>query len=77
MGRFSHGSGALIKGTIRVEDGFVSLSETPGLGIEVDEELARTHPYSSDGLHLQMQEAPCDYVNGNAFEGGAPAPAKE
>ena len=68
---------ALIKGTIRVEDGFVSLSETPGLGIEVDEELARTHPYSSDGLHLQMQEAPCDYVNGNAFEGGAPAPAKE
>ncbi|MCL4149326.1 UNVERIFIED_CONTAM: hypothetical protein GTU68_051371 [Idotea baltica] len=21
-----------------------------------------------------MQEAPCDYVNGNNFEGGAPAP---
>ncbi|MCE8008383.1 mandelate racemase/muconate lactonizing enzyme family protein [Aestuariivita sp.] len=63
----------LIKGTIRVEDGFVTPPDTPGLGIEVDEALARAHPYTGDGLHLQMQEAPCDYVNGNAFEGGAPA----
>lgn len=62
----------LIKGSIRVEDGFVTLSEAPGLGIEVDEELARAHPFTGDGLHLQMQEAPCDYVNGNAFQGGAP-----
>ena len=65
---------ALIKGTIRVEDGFVSLGDAPGLGIEVDEDLARAHPYTGDGLHLQMQDAPCDYVNGNAFEGGATAP---
>ncbi|MEM6311306.1 MAG: mandelate racemase/muconate lactonizing enzyme family protein [Pseudomonadota bacterium] len=65
---------ALIKGSIRVENGFVSLDETPGLGIDVDEDLARAHPYTGDGLHLQMQEEPCDYVNGNAFEGGAPAP---
>jgi L-alanine-DL-glutamate epimerase-like enolase superfamily enzyme len=65
---------ALIKGSIRVEDGFVTPSDTPGLGIEVDEELARAHPYTDTGLHLEMQEAPCDYVNGNAFEGGAPAP---
>jgi len=63
---------ALIKGGIRVEDGFVTPPETPGLGIEVDEALARAHPYDGDGLHLQMQEAPCDYVNGNSFAGGAP-----
>ena len=63
----------LIKGSIRVENGFVTPPTTPGLGIEVDEELARAHPYSGDGLHLQMQEEPCDYVNGNAFQGGAPA----
>jgi L-alanine-DL-glutamate epimerase-like enolase superfamily enzyme len=63
---------ALIKGAIRVEDGFVTPPETPGLGIEVDEALARAHPYDGDGLHLQMQEAPCDYVNGNSFAGGAP-----
>lgn len=63
----------LIKGSIRVEDGFVTPPTTPGLGIEVDEDLARAHPYTGDGLHLQMQEDPCDYANGNSFQGGAPA----
>ncbi|MFN3208092.1 MAG: mandelate racemase/muconate lactonizing enzyme family protein [Roseovarius sp.] len=62
----------LIKNTIRVENGFVTPPEAPGLGIEVDEDLARAHPFTGDGLHLQMQEAPCDYVNGNSFAGGAP-----
>jgi galactonate dehydratase len=63
----------LIKGTIRTEGGFISAPEAPGLGIEVDEALARAHPYQGDGLHLEMQEAPCDYANGNDFQGGAPA----
>ncbi|WP_299691675.1 mandelate racemase/muconate lactonizing enzyme family protein [uncultured Tateyamaria sp.] len=64
----------LIKGAIRVEDGFITPPDAPGLGIDVDEALARAHPYTGAGLHLEMQEAPCDYVQGNAFEGGAPAP---
>ena len=64
----------LIRGAIRVEDGFVTPPDAPGLGIEVDEALARAHPYEGGGLHLEMQEDPCDYVEGNAFEGGAPAP---
>lgn len=63
---------ALIKGAITVDNGFVIPPQTPGLGIEIDEDLARAHPYTGSGLHLEMQEAPCDYVNGNAFEGGAP-----
>ncbi len=63
----------LIKGSIWVEDGFVTPPTAAGLGIEVDEDLARAHPYRGDGLHLQMQEDPCDYANGNAFQGGAPA----
>jgi galactonate dehydratase len=62
----------LIKGSIRVEDGFITPPTAPGLGIDVDEALARAHPYIDDGLHLEMQEAPCDYVNGNSFVGGAP-----
>ncbi|MEP4198632.1 MAG: mandelate racemase/muconate lactonizing enzyme family protein [Aliishimia sp.] len=62
----------LIKGSIRVENGFITPPEAPGLGIDVDEGFARAHPYSDDGLHLEMQEAPCDYVNGNSFAGGAP-----
>ncbi|MEL7298791.1 MAG: mandelate racemase/muconate lactonizing enzyme family protein [Pseudomonadota bacterium] len=65
---------ALIKGSIRVEGGFIPAPNAPGLGIEVDEALARAHPYEGSDLHLQMQEAPCDYEEGNAFEGGAPAP---
>ncbi|MFK7938752.1 MAG: mandelate racemase/muconate lactonizing enzyme family protein [Roseovarius sp.] len=64
---------ALIKGTLQVDQGFLVPPEAPGLGIDVDEDLARAHPYTGTGLHLEMQEAPCDYANGNAFEGGAPA----
>ncbi len=63
----------LIQNTIQIESGFVSLSNAPGLGIAVDEDLARAHAFSGKGLHLEMQEAPCDYVGENVFEGGAPA----
>lgn len=63
---------ALIKGAITVDTGFVTPPDAPGLGIEIDEELARAHPYTGTGLHLEMQQAPCDYANGNSFEGGAP-----
>jgi L-alanine-DL-glutamate epimerase-like enolase superfamily enzyme len=70
----THFHDALIEGSIRVEDGFITPPEGPGLGIEVNEALALAHPYRGHGLHLEMQEAPCDYVEGNIFEGGAPAP---
>ncbi|MCW9042396.1 MAG: mandelate racemase/muconate lactonizing enzyme family protein [Pseudopelagicola sp.] len=63
---------ALINSRIRVENGFVLPPEDPGLGIEVDEALARAHPYTDTGLHLEMRDAPCDYANGNNFQGGAP-----
>ncbi len=63
---------ALIKGTIRVEDGHIRAPQAPGLGIEIDEDLARAHPYRGDALHLSMQEEPCNYASENRFEGGAP-----
>ncbi|WP_136440108.1 mandelate racemase/muconate lactonizing enzyme family protein [Pacificoceanicola onchidii] len=63
----------LIKGSIRVEEGFVPAPQAPGLGIDVDEALARAHPYTGSGLHLEMQDAPCNYAEGNDFQGGAPA----
>ncbi|KUP91084.1 mandelate racemase/muconate lactonizing enzyme family protein [Tritonibacter horizontis] len=63
---------ALIKGTLRVEEGYIQPPTAPGLGIEVDEDLARAHPFLGDDLHLNMQEAPCNYTGGNLFEGGAP-----
>lgn len=67
---------ALIRGTIRVDHGFVPVPEGPGLGIDVDEALARAHPYVGDALHLQMQEAPCNYAEDNVFAGGAPRSAE-
>ena len=62
----------LIRHSIRWEDGYVIVPDAPGLGIEVDEDLARAHPYTGTRLHLEMQEAPCDWRHGNRFEGGAP-----
>ena len=62
----------LIKGTIKVDEGFVKAPEAPWLGIEVDEDLARRNPFDGDGLHLMMQDEPCDYKNGNFLLGGAP-----
>jgi galactonate dehydratase len=63
---------ALIGDTITFDNGYLIPPTGPGLGIDVDEDLARAHPYDGDGLHLQMQEAPCDYTNENVFGGGAP-----
>ena len=55
------------------EDGYVKVPTAPGLGVELNEDVARAHPFTGTGLHLQMQEAPCDYSKGNRFEGGAPS----
>lgn len=63
---------ALTGNRLRWEEGFILPPEEPGLGIAFDEGLARAHPYTGTGLHLQMQEEPCDYAKGNAFAGGAP-----
>ena len=62
----------LIGGAIRVEEGFIAAPQAPGLGIEVDEEVIRAHPYTGTALHLDMQEAPCSYREENRFAGGAP-----
>ncbi len=62
----------LIGDTIRWEDGYIVPPTAPGLGIEFDEALARAHPWLGTGLHLEMQEAPCNYSTENVFLGGAP-----
>lgn len=63
----------LIKHSLRVETGHVTAPTAPGLGIEVDEALARAHPYNGIGLHLEMQEDPPRYDRPHLFAGGAPA----
>lgn len=61
----------LIKGSIRVDNGFIKAPREAGLGIEVDEDFARAHPFDGDGLHLEMQDDPCKYQSHNRFLGGA------
>jgi galactonate dehydratase len=64
---------ALIKHTMTVEGGYIPVPMGAGLGIEVDEALARAHPFTGTGLHLQMQTGPVSYHEANIFEGGAPS----
>lgn len=63
---------ALIKNSLSVDGGYIPVPTGAGLGIEVDEDLARAHPFDGDGLHLQMQSEPIGYHEVNNFAGGAP-----
>jgi len=48
----------LLKTPIRWEDGFVIPPDGPGLGVELDEDVARAHPYAGDALHLKPTFGP-------------------
>ncbi|HUG07589.1 MAG TPA: mandelate racemase/muconate lactonizing enzyme family protein [Acidimicrobiia bacterium] len=48
----------LLKTPIHWEDGYVIPPTAPGIGVELDEDVARAHPYTGDGLHLGMTERP-------------------
>jgi len=43
---------AILKKPIQWEDGYVIPPTEPGLGVELDEEVAARHPYDGDELHL-------------------------
>ena len=45
---------------MRMEDGYVIVPNAPGLGVELNEEVARNHPYHGDKLHLEMTTEPFD-----------------
>ena len=36
----------------------ISIASEPGLGVELDEDIARKHPYTGSDLHLVMTEGP-------------------
>jgi 2-dehydro-3-deoxyphosphogalactonate aldolase len=48
----------ILKTPIRFEDGHVIPPTTPGLGVELNEDVARAHPYTGDMLHLEMTQNP-------------------
>jgi 2-dehydro-3-deoxyphosphogalactonate aldolase len=48
----------ILKTPMRWEAGYVIPPAEPGLGIELDEEVALAHPYAGDKLHLEMADRP-------------------
>ena len=48
----------LLKTPMQWEDGWVIPPTAPGLGVELDEEVARAHPFDGDVLHLGMENEP-------------------
>lgn len=48
----------LLKTPMKWEDGFVIPPTAPGLGVELDEDVARAHPFDGDVLHLGMEDKP-------------------
>ncbi len=49
---------AILKTPIRFEDGHVIPPTSPGLGVELDEDVALANPYTGTMLHLEMTQHP-------------------
>ena len=48
----------LLERPLEWEDGHVIPSRAPGLGVTLNEEVARAHPYTGDSLHLVPEPNP-------------------
>lgn len=59
----------LLNNPIQVEEGYVHVPTQAGLGITLNEEVARAHPYDGDKLHLEMEANPYDNTHSGEFAG--------
>ena len=50
--------GEILKKPIQWQDGYIIPPTAPGLGVELDEDVARAHPYTGTALHLDMTHHP-------------------
>ncbi len=48
----------ILKKPMNWDSGYLIPPDEPGLGVELDEDIARAHPYEGDLLHLEMAEKP-------------------
>ena len=48
----------ILKKPLQWEDGYIIPSNEPGIGVELNEEVAAKHPYEGDRLHLEMGQDP-------------------
>ncbi len=58
IGTWSGFHADILKTPIRWEEGCVIVPDAPGLGVELDEDVARAHPYTGDELHLVPHAGP-------------------
>jgi len=58
IGRWDGFHAELLKTPIRWEEGYVIPSNAPGLGVELNEEVALAHPYAGTDLHLVPKAGP-------------------
>ncbi|MBV9635220.1 MAG: mandelate racemase/muconate lactonizing enzyme family protein [Methylobacteriaceae bacterium] len=54
---------AILKRPMRWEEGYVIVPDDPGLGVELDEEVALKHPYEGTELHLVPAYGPVGHPN--------------
>ena len=50
----------ILKQPIQWQDGYTLPPTQPGLGVELNEEVAARHPYTGDRLHLEMLDRPVE-----------------
>ncbi len=48
----------ILKKPIQWQDGYIIPPKEPGIGVELDEEIAAKHPYKGKKLHLEMLDEP-------------------
>jgi galactonate dehydratase len=48
----------ILKKPMQWQDGYIIPPTEPGIGVELNEEVAAAHPYSGDALHLDMLHEP-------------------
>ena len=58
IGTWSGFHADILKVPIRWEDGYVIVPDAPGLGVELNEDVALAHPYAGDELHLMPHAGP-------------------
>ena len=61
---------SLVQSPITVEAGHITPPGTPGLGVTLNEDVARANPYKGDRLHLEPVKEPYSYDQENWFSGG-------
>jgi len=48
----------ILKKPVRWQDGYVLPPDAPGLGVELNEQVAEANPYTGNRLHLEMSQEP-------------------